>query len=117
LVLPQQGRRRSRTYNTVVIDEPRMGITWARFPHLFANYYVFQYATGIAAVALARQVRAEGEPAARRYVEFLRTGNAAFLIDTLAAAGVDMRDPAPVQAAVDILAGYVDRLDELTRDR
>ena len=102
--------------DTVVIDEPRMGITWARFPHLFANFYVFQYATGIAAAAaLARQVRAEGEPAARRYVEFLKTGDAAFPIDALAAAGVDMRDPAPVQAAFDILAGYVERLDELTR--
>jgi len=100
----------------VVIDAPRMRITWPRFGHLFANFYVFQYATGIAAAAaLARQVRAEGPPAARRYVEFLKTGDAAFPIDALRAAGVDLRDPAPVQAAFDILAGYVDRLDALTR--
>ena len=100
----------------VVIDPPRMGITWARFGHLFANFYVFQYATGIAAAAaLARQVRAEGPPAARRYVEFLKTGDAAFPIDALRTAGVDLRDPAPVQAAFDILAGYVDRLDALTK--
>jgi oligoendopeptidase F len=100
----------------VVIDAPRMGITWARFGHLFANFYVFQYATGIAAAAaLARQVRAEGPPAARRYVDFLKTGDAAFPIDALRAAGVDLRDPAPVQTAFDILAGYVDRLDALTR--
>ncbi len=100
----------------VAIDEERMGITWARFPHLFANFYVFQYATGIAgAAALARRVREEGEPAARRYVEFLKTGDAAFPIDALRAAGVDLRDPAPVQAAFDILAGYVDRLEETTK--
>lgn len=100
----------------VAIDEARIGITWARFPHLFANFYVFQYATGIAAAAaLARQVRAEGAPAARRYVDFLKTGGAAFPIDALRAAGVDLRDPAPVQAAFDILAGYVDRLEALTK--
>ncbi|HET8630161.1 MAG TPA: oligoendopeptidase F [Thermomicrobiales bacterium] len=101
----------------VAFDAPRMGITWARFGHLFSNFYVFQYATGIAAAAaLARQVREEGEPAARRYIDFLSTGDAAFPIDALRAAGVDMRDPAPVQAAFDILAGYVDRLERVTSD-
>lgn len=102
--------------NEVAIDAPRMGITWARFSHLFANFYVFQYATGIAAAnALAGQVRAEGEPAATRYLDFLKTGDAAFPIDAIRAAGVDMTDPAPVQAAFDVLAGYVDELDTLTR--
>lgn len=100
---------------TVEIDEPRMGITWARFSHLYRGYYVFQYATGIsAAAALARQVREEGPPAAERYVTFLKTGDAAFPIDAIRAAGVDMTDPAPVQAAFDVLAGYVDRLEQLT---
>lgn len=101
----------------VAFDAPRMGVTWARFGHLFSNFYVFQYATGIAAAAaLARQVREEGAPAARRYVEFLSTGDAAFPLDALRAAGVDMRDPAPVQAAFDILAGYVERLERVLSD-
>jgi oligoendopeptidase F len=96
-------------------DAPRMGVTWARFSHLYSPYYVFQYATGIAAAAeLSRQVREEGAPAAARYLAFLKTGDAAFPIDALRAAGVEMTDPAPVQAAFDILAGYVDRLEELT---
>ncbi len=99
----------------VAIDAPRMGVTWARFSHFFSPYYVFQYATGIAAAAaLARQVRDEGEPAAARYRTFLKTGDAAFPIDAIRAAGVEMTDPAPVQAAFDILAGYVDRLEQLT---
>ncbi len=98
----------------VVMDEPRMGITWARFPHLFANFYVFQYATGIAAAAaLAQQVRAEGQPAAERYINFLKTGGSVYPLDALRAAGADLRGPAPVQAAFDILAGYVDRLETL----
>jgi oligoendopeptidase F len=99
----------------VEIDAPRMGITWARFSHLFTPYYVFQYATGIAAAAeLARRVHEEGAPAVERYLNFLKTGDAAFPIDALRTAGVDMTDPAPVQAAFDILAGYVERLEQLT---
>jgi oligoendopeptidase F len=101
----------------MVIDRERIGITWARFPHLYQPYYVFQYATGIAAAAeLARQVAAEGEPAARRFVDFLKTGDSVDSIEALRTAGVDMLDPAPVQAAFDILAGYIERLDELTQD-
>lgn len=98
----------------VVLDEARMGITWARFPHLFANFYVFQYATGIAAAAaLARQVRTEGAPAAARYIDFLKAGGSVYPLDALLAAGVDLRDPAPVQAAFDILDGYVKRLEAM----
>lgn len=100
----------------VEVDHDRMGITWARFPHLFASYYVFQYATGIsAAAAMGQQVLEEGEPARARYINFLKAGDSKYPIDALNDAGIDMRDPAPVQAAFDILAGYVDRLDELTR--
>jgi oligoendopeptidase F len=101
--------------STVAIDAPRMGITWARFSHLYRAYYVFQYATGIAgAASLARQVREEGQPAAERYTTFLKTGDTEYPIDAIRAAGVDMTDPAPVQAAFDVLAGYVDRLEQLT---
>jgi oligoendopeptidase F len=100
---------------TVEIDAPRMGITWARFSHLYRPYYVFQYATGIsAAAALAQQVRAEGAPAAERYITFLKAGDSAYPIDAIRAAGVEMTDPAPVQAAFDVLAGYVERLEQLT---
>ena len=98
----------------VVLDAPRMGITWARFPHLFTNFYVFQYATGIAAAAaLAQQVRAEGQPAAERYLTFLKAGGSVYPLDALRTAGVDLRDPAPVQAAFDMLAGYVERLERI----
>jgi len=98
----------------VVLDEARMGITWARFGHLFTSFYVFQYATGIAAAAaLAAQIVDEGEPAAARYLDFLRTGDARYPMDALRDAGVDMRSPAPVQRAFDLLAGYVDRLEAL----
>ena len=98
----------------VVMDEPRMGIGWARFGHLYMNFMVFQYATGIAAAAaLAQQVRAEGQPAVERYINFLKAGGSVYPLDALRAAGADLRGPGPVQAAFDILAGYVDRLEVL----
>lgn len=100
----------------VVLDEPRMGITWARFSHLYMNFYVFQYATGIAAAAaLAALIRQEGPPAAARYVAFLRAGGSVDPIEALRRAGIDMRSPEPVQRAYDILAGYVDRLEALAQ--
>ncbi|MCO5176012.1 MAG: oligoendopeptidase F [Thermomicrobiales bacterium] len=100
--------------DAVVLDRPRSGITWARFPHLFANFYVFQYATGIAAAAqLAQQVREGGPEAAARYIEFLKTGDGAYPVEALKLAGIDMSTPAPIQAAFDILASYVDRLEQL----
>jgi len=100
--------------DAVALDRQRQGITWARFPHLFANYYVFQYATGIAAAAqLAQQVRSGGPEAAARYIEFLKTGDADYPVEALKKAGIDMSTPAPIQAAFDILAGYVDRLEQL----
>ena len=98
----------------VVVDTERMGITWARFPHLFMNFYVYEYAIGIAgAAALASQVRAEGEPAAQRVITMLRAGTNGDAIDLLRAAGIDMTTPEPIQAAFDILSGYVDRLEAL----
>ena len=100
----------------VIVDPERNGITWARFPHLYQAYYVYSYAIGISAAAeLSNQVLAEGEPAAKRYIEFLSAGASKFEIDALRDAGVDMTDPAPIQAAFDLLAEYVDRLDDLTR--
>jgi oligoendopeptidase F len=93
-------------------DAPRIGITWARFPHLFANFYVFQYALGIsAAAALATQIQDEGQPAADRYLNFLRAGGSRYPIDALRDAGVDMTSPEPIHRAFSLLEGYVARLE------
>ncbi len=98
-------------------DRWRVGVTWAQFPHLFMNFYVFQYAVGISAAAdLAQQVLAGGEPVVNRYRDFLREGGSSYPIDQLQRAGIDMSTPEPVQAAFDILASYVDRLEELAND-
>ncbi len=98
------------------IDRDRVGITWAQFGHLYSNYYVFQYATGISAAhALAARIL-EGVPgAAEDYIAFLSSGSSLYPVDALRRAGVDMATPEPVEKAFSILADYVDRLDQLTR--
>jgi len=98
----------------VVEDRDRMGITWSQFGHMYMNFYVYQYATGISgAHALADRVLS-GEPAAAEdYLEFLGAGSSVYALDALKAAGVDLSEPGPVETAFASLAEMVDRLEEL----
>ncbi len=74
---------------------------WSRIPHFYSSFYVYQYATGIAAsTALARSVLSEGQPAVDRYLRLLRSGSSNYSIDLLKDAGVDMTTPAPIEAAI-----------------
>jgi len=98
----------------VVFDKDRIGITWAQFQHMYMNFYVYQYATGISAAhALAKRVQSGEQEAVDRYLKFLGTGSSAYPLDTLKAAGVDMTSPEPVNKTFEVLAGYVDRLEKL----
>jgi oligoendopeptidase F len=98
----------------VELDRERVGITWAQFAHLYAPFYVFQYATGISgANALAGGVLA-GEPrAAERYLELLRAGDAVYPLDALERAGVDLGSPEPVERTYAVLTSLVDRIEAL----
>ncbi|MBN1921569.1 MAG: oligoendopeptidase F [Anaerolineae bacterium] len=100
--------------NEMVVDRDRVGITWATFGHLFVDYYVFQYATGISgAHALARGVLDHGTPAVERYTQFLRSGSALYPLDALKLAGVDLTTPEAVEVTFGILADMVTRLEQL----
>jgi oligoendopeptidase F len=97
------------------IDRDRAGSTWAQFhTHLYSNFYVYQYATGIAgAHHLANRVAA-GEPrAVDDYLAFLKSAGSIYPLEGLKAAGVDMSSPEPVQAAFAALGEMVTRLEEL----
>lgn len=98
----------------VAFDRERIGITWAQFGHLYMNFYVYQYATGISgAHALVERVLA-GEPgAAEAYLEFLKAGGSLFPLDALRLAGVDLTSPIPVERAFAHLAELVNRLEAL----
>lgn len=98
----------------VNIDRPRLGINWATFGHLYTDYYVFQYATGISgAHALARRVLS-GEPdAAEDYLRFLKAGASVYPLEALRIAGVDLAQKEPIDAAFQELSDLVDRLETL----
>jgi oligoendopeptidase F len=97
------------------LDRERTGITWATFGHLYRNFYVYQYATGISAAhALAEHILIGKDGAAQRYLEFLSAGSSLYPLDALLHAGVDMRRPDAVETTFGVLADYVDRLEKLT---
>jgi len=97
-------------------DRDRTGITWATFSHLYQDYYVFQYATGISgAHAIAKRVLSGVPNAAEDYLRALSTGSSMYPIDTLKLAGIDLSSPEPVEATFEILSQMVDRLEELTK--
>ena len=99
-----------------IISDDGIALEWARIPHFFYNYYVFQYATGFsAAVALANRILSEGAPAVADYKKFLSGGCSTDPIGLLKIAGVDMSTPAPVNEALKLFGELVDELEELTK--
>lgn len=103
----------------MAIDTARVGSTWAQFPtHLYSNFYVYQYATGISAAhALADQVLAGTPGAVDRYLAFLKAGSSRYPMDVLREAGVDLATPEPVEKTFGVLAGLIDRLEQLMQRR
>jgi oligoendopeptidase F len=98
----------------VEFDRDRIGITWAQFLHMYMNFYVYQYATGISgAHALSHQVTSGDPEAASRYLDFLKSGGSRYPLEALKLAGVDLTNPEPVADAFGVLAGLVDRLETL----
>jgi oligoendopeptidase F len=103
----------------VEIDAERIGITWGQFSsHLYANFYVYQYATGIAAAhALAEGVLAGSTTAVQNYLSFLKAGSSLYPLDALKLAGVDMTSPEAVEQTFGVLAQIVERLERLVARR
>ncbi|KAA0276009.1 MAG: oligoendopeptidase F [Chloroflexi bacterium] len=98
----------------VKIDRPRVGMVWSTFSHLFADYYVYQYATGISgAHALSARILRGETNAAEDYLGFLKSGSSKYPLEVLKNAGVDLRTPIPVEETFAVMEGYIDRLEEL----
>jgi oligoendopeptidase F len=96
----------------LVMDE-EIDIEWARIPHFYYNYYVYQYATGISAAhALVEHVQTNGEKAREKYVQFLSSGSSRYPLDLLASAGVDMRKPTAVESIIRQFDHSVEELRE-----
>ena len=96
------------------IDRERVGITWATFSHLYADYYVYQYATGLSgAHALSRRILSGEAGAVDDYLRFLKAGSSVYPLDALKLAGVDLTTPQAVEETFDVLSGMVDQLEAL----
>lgn len=97
----------------IVVDE-EIGLEWARIPHFYYNYYVYQYATGYsAATALSNQILEEGQPAVDRYLEFLKAGSSDYPIEVLKKAGVDMTSSTPIEEACKVFEEKLNEMEEL----
>jgi oligoendopeptidase F len=97
----------------LAVDE-EIGLEWARIPHFYYNYYVYQYATGYsAATALSKQILEEGEPAVQRYLEFLKSGSSDYPIEVLKKAGVDMTSPQPIEEALKVFEEKLNEMEQL----
>jgi len=87
---------------------------WARVPHFYYNYYVFQYSTSfVASAALVSMILEQGGPAREKYLGLLKSGRSKYPMDTLRDAGVDMASAEPVKRAIGRMENLLDQLEEL----
>jgi len=101
-------------YGPDMVVDDRIAMEWARIPHFYYDFYVFQYATGYcAAIALSRRILREGEPAVKDYIRFLSGGCSKSPIELLRDAGVDMAGPAPVEQALQLFDELLDEMEAL----
>lgn len=101
-------------YGPAMASDPLIGVEWARIPHFYANFYVYQYATGIsAALALANKVVTGDAQARAHYLDFLKSGNSLYPVEALKQAGVDMCTTEPVDSALNLFGSLLDQLEPL----
>ncbi|KIL50203.1 oligopeptidase PepB [Jeotgalibacillus alimentarius] len=98
----------------LIVDE-EIGLEWARIPHFYYNYYVYQYATGYsAATALSKKILDEGKPAVEKYInEFLKAGSSDYPIEVLKKAGVDMTSAEPIEEACKVFEEKLNEMEAL----
>ena len=101
-------------YGPDMISDKEISYEWARIPHFYYNFYVYQYATGFtSAVAIAHSILKEGAPAVERYKKFLSGGCSDAPVELLKIAGVNLETPAPIQSALDVMGEIIDEMETL----
>lgn len=100
----------------IVIDK-EIDLEWARIPHFYYDYYVYQYATGYsAAIALSRRILKEGAPAVKDYIHFLSGGCSTDPISLLRGAGVYMASTAPIHDALQLFDELITEMEQLMEE-
>jgi len=104
----------SKYYGPDMISDPEIAVEWARIPHFYYNFYVYQYATGFtSAVAIAQNILKNGAPAVEAYKQFLRSGCTQDPVSLLKIAGVNLETPQPIQDALNVLDEILDEMESL----
>ena len=117
LLCAEYKRLNEMYYGPDMVVDDNIAVEWARIPHFYYNYYVFQYATGYsAAIALSRKVLDGGEKELGDYLGFLSGGCSKTPIDLLKGAGVDMTSPEPVNQALELFGRLLDEMEELMQE-
>ena len=112
------GELNRKYFGDAVEYDDHIEVEWARIPHFYMNYYVYQYSTGYAAAAsLSKQVLEEGEETAERYInEFLKKGSSDYPINVLKNAGVDMTTSEPIENAMKVFEAQLDQFEALLQE-
>jgi oligoendopeptidase F len=105
-------------YGKDMVIDSQIDLEWARIPHFYYNFYVFQYATGFSsAVSLAEKIVDQGQPAVDKYLNFLSAGSSEYPLDILKEAGADMLSGEPVRAALEKFDQLVDEMTRLMEEQ
>ena len=103
-----------RYYGPDMISDEQIAYEWARIPHFYYDFYVYQYATSFSAsVAIARAILSEGAPAVERYKKFLSGGCSKPPVELLKIAGVNMETAAPIESAMKAFEEILGELENL----
>ena len=104
----------AKYYGPDMISDDEIAVEWARIPHFYYNFYVYQYATGFSsAVAIAHNILKNGAPAVEAYKKFLSSGCTDAPVELLKIAGVNLESPQPIQDALDVLGGILDEMEAM----
>lgn len=102
-------------YGPELVIDPELEIEWARIPHFYYNFYVYQYATGLSAAMALNQKAVASKEAKDRYLAFLSSGGSGYPLDLLQKAGVDMRTADPIESALKRFKELVEELKKLSK--
>lgn len=101
-------------FGPAMSDDEYIQYEWARIPHFYRSFYVYQYATGYsAATAISKKILEEGSTARDAYIDFLKTGESDYPVELLKIAGVDMSQPEPIILAMETFKNLVEELEKL----
>ena len=101
-------------YGSDIVVDKELDIEWARIPHFYSEFYVYQYVTGYsAATTLADKILKEGQPAQEKYINFLKSGGSDYSLNILEQAGVDMSSPKPIEITLNNFSTMLDQMEKL----